>query len=325
MKRLATSIAALVVILFTLAQCAKPATTTTGTTTSTRPGTSTSAPPPVTSTAKPASTPVTSKQSTPAGPYGDLRYAVASFSMETWDPIKADGPNDSILLNQVYDWFFRMEAGKLAPSVIEKWDIAPDGLSWTFRVHQGIKFSDGTDLTAKDVKFSIDRYISKDALYANMRNAADRSEVVDNYTVRVYTKGSQPFLPFYMTDITPAQGIVTPADYITKNGVEYFMKNPMGSGPWKLTRYLPGDSVQYTAKDSNWRKVPAFKTLTISLVPEPATQVAMLKSGDIDVTGVSLEDAVNLEKLGYSAYPMVAGQSRLQFHGTLDPRAKGLP
>ncbi|MBI2957723.1 MAG: ABC transporter substrate-binding protein, partial [Chloroflexi bacterium] len=215
--------------------------------------------------------------------------------------------------------------GRLAPGVVEKWEIAPDGLSWTFQVRKGVKFHDGSDLTGKDVKFSIERYMGKDAIMANVRNAVQRVELVDNYTVRVFTNSPSPFLPSSMSDPTPSQGLVMPMDYINKNGLDYFMKNPNGSGPWKMTKYVPADSVQYTANENYWLRVPAFKTLTVVVVPDPATRVVMLKAGDLDVTNVSLDDTVALEKAGYTTYSLLAAQGAFLFHGTYDPRAKGLP
>ncbi|MBI2858824.1 MAG: ABC transporter substrate-binding protein [Chloroflexi bacterium] len=261
----------------------------------------------------------------PSGQYGDLKIAVVSFSSGTLDPIRADPQVASLLLVHVYDWMFRMEAGKLVPGIIEKWAPAQDGLSWTYNVRRGVKFQDGSDLTAKDVKFSIERYASKDALYSQFRNIIDHVDIVDDYTVRVFTKSPQPFLPTYSTDLSPASGLVMAADYFNKNGAEYAVQHPMGSGPWQFVKYTAGDSIQFAAKEKHWRQTPAFKTLNIILVPEASTRLAMVKTGEIDVTDVSLADSAALEKAGFTTYPMVAVQVRMNLEGTLDPRAKGMP
>ncbi len=306
------ALAILVVTAFVLHGCSRQATTQSTTTTTTSP-----------LATKSATTAAPSPQ--PTGQYGDLRYAIVTFGTGAQDPIKANPQDASSMLSQVYDLMFRMEGGKLSPGAIEKWEIAPDGLSWVYGVRKGIKFEDGSDLTAKDVKFSLERYMSKDATNRNMANMVDHVEMVDSYTVRIYTKGPQPFLPNYMTTTSRGQGLVMPMDYITKNGVDYFVKNPMGSGPWKFVSYVAGDSIKLTAKASHWRQTPAFKNLVIMVIPEPATRVAMLKAGNIDVTEVSMDSAVLLEKAGYTIYPMSGIQLSLQFKGTYEPRAKGMP
>ncbi|GEM_PF-4416674 len=307
-----------------VASCGKSTTTTPSQ--SSAPATKTSQP----ATTSASATATTTKPATsvaPTAPSGELRMAVVSFASEPIDPIKADAQGQNTFYStKIFDSLFTMVAGKIVGHVVEKWETAPDGLSWVYSIRKGIKFHDGTELTAKDVKFSIERYMSAAALSANIRNAVDRVDLVDTYTVRVYTKGKQPFLPSYQVPgIAPGQGMVMPMDYIGKNGLEYFLKNPMGSGPWRLTKYTAGDSYQMTANESYWGKVPAFKTLTVMVVPEATTRVAMLKGGNVDVTDVSLEDALALEKAGYLTYPMMATQLRLQFFGTLDPRGKNMP
>ena len=109
-----------------------------------------------------------------------------------------------------------------APEVVEKWELTPDGSSWIYHIHKGIKFHNGEDLKADDVKFSLDLYCSEDANYSDLRNAIERVEIVDDYTVRVYTNGPQPFLPQMSSWYPPAERMVTPKDYIEQNGMDYF-------------------------------------------------------------------------------------------------------
>ncbi|MBI2856724.1 MAG: ABC transporter substrate-binding protein, partial [Chloroflexi bacterium] len=160
---------------------------------------------------------------------------------------------------------------------------------------------------------------------SNLRVILDRVEQVDDYTVRVFTKTPQPYLPTFSSVNSPAQGQVMPKDYIEKNGAEYFSRNPVGAGPWRLTRVVSGDLIEYEAVTNHWRKTPAFKKLTLFQVPEASTRLAMLKTGEADAANVSLEDAVAMEKAGYSAVELFGEQPRGQFHGTYDPRAAGTP
>ncbi|MBI2859692.1 MAG: ABC transporter substrate-binding protein, partial [Chloroflexi bacterium] len=284
----------------------------------------TKAPTPTTTAPKATTTAAPKTTPTVSGPSGTLNVAVNTLGVGSMDPIKDDGPAATVM-GLMYDWMFRMVAGEIAPGIVEKWEIASDGLSWTFNVRRGVKFQDGTDVTANDVKFSIERYKAKEAYGSNVRTSVDRVELVDTYTLKVITTGPKPFLPTYLTDIAQVQGLVMPKDYFEKNGLDNFMQRPMGSGQFSFVKYVQGDSIQLTAKDSHWLGAPAFKTLNIVIIPDESTRVAMLKSGSADVIGVSLDNAVQLEKTGFTTYPMVASQARIQFHGTYDPRAKGMP
>ncbi|MBI2857358.1 MAG: hypothetical protein HYX95_03460, partial [Chloroflexi bacterium] len=196
--------------------------------------------------------------------------AIDSFGMaEIFDPIKSVGTAATdMFMAQIFDFMFNTEKGKLLPGIIERWEMAPDGLSWTYHVRKGIKFHNGDNLTARDVKFSLDRFASKDTTQSNLRVILDRVEQVDDYTVRVFTKTPQPYLPTFSSVNSPAQGQVMPKDYIEKNGPEYFSRNPVGAGPWRLTRVVSGDLIEYEAVTNHWRKTPAFKKLTLFQVPE---------------------------------------------------------
>lgn len=319
------------VITVMLGACAKPAATlpppapTTPVTTA-KPAPTTAKPAPSPSpTPAPAPKPTPAPTPSPTGPYGELRIGEIAFGAETWDPIAGDATASSVVASPVLGWMLSMEKGKVVPGIIEKWEPAADGLSWIYHVRRGVKFSNGDTLTAKDIKFSLDRYINKDARMAELRNAVDRVEVVDDYTVRIFTKGPQPFVPNYTIPNAPATGLVTPMDYFQKVGLEGFLKNPIGAGPWKLVKHVKGDSIEYEVNPNYWGKPPAFQKLTIMQVPEATTRIAMLKTGQVDVIPITLEDVQPLEQAGFKAYQLSGVAPRLQFIGTYDPRAKGMP
>src|SRR5882724_11524308 len=90
---------------------------------------------------------------------------------------------------------FDLENGGIGPGVAERWEQAADGKSWTFYLRKGLRFHNGDPVTAQDVKFSLERVMSPESISsgaAALRRAVDRIEVVDDLTVRVYTKGVIP-------------------------------------------------------------------------------------------------------------------------------------
>ncbi|MBI2859193.1 MAG: ABC transporter substrate-binding protein [Chloroflexi bacterium] len=264
---------------------------------------------------------------TPAGPYGELVIGVTSFGTER---LKLDSiSGDSLgLLAPLTDFLFWTESygGAQKPQLVEKWDISADGLSWTYNIRKGIKFHNGDTLTAKDVKFSIEQNLSKTAFFNNTNSSIESVEVVDDYTVRILTKGKQPLLPRIHTGTSPYQGIVVPKDYIDKNGWDYFEQHPVGTGPFKFVSRTLGDSFTYQAVDKHWRQTADFATLKVVMIPEEATRVAALKTGQIDVAeNLDFSNAIGLEKLGTKLLEVGQAASMIQLHGAYEPRAKGMP
>ncbi|MBI2958607.1 MAG: ABC transporter substrate-binding protein [Chloroflexi bacterium] len=262
---------------------------------------------------------------TPTGPFGTVKFGLASFGLEQFDPTKGAANEGLIMDAPILDPLLTLKGTAAAPGVADSWELAADGLSWVFRIRKGIKFHDGSDLTGKDVKFTIERYSSKDAYQVFLRNAVDNVVLVDDYTVRVNTKGPQPFLPLLMAYYYPAMGFVQPKDYIDKNGIDYFKANPVGSGPFKFVSHAQGDSLKFQAQDKHWRVVPKFKNLEILLIPEEATRIAGVKTGTLDVIDVGLDGAAQMEKDGLRTAKLASAQVYSLLWGAYVPEASSMP
>ncbi len=295
--------------------CAAPRTTT-------QPSPTTSGP----TTQAPTSAPTTTPGGAQKEPYGELRAAVTDMGKQSFDSITADASNNNFFVAPMYDALIRVSGASVVPGIAEKWEMAADGMSWQFQLRQGVKFHNGEELNADDIKFSMDRYIAPEAMYSQVRNMVERVEKIDDNTIRMYTKGPQPFLPQILSGMA---GIILdniqPKDYISQNGIEYFKQKPVGSGPYKYVRNVAGDFVEYQALDKHWRLTPSFRKLSMILVPEETTQVAMLKTGGVDVVIIDLESAAELEGLGFTTKVTTIEQPLVNFYGAYDSRAAGMP
>ncbi|MBI2857909.1 MAG: ABC transporter substrate-binding protein [Chloroflexi bacterium] len=312
MIRVRARILVLGLLLVLLASCspARSITTTTTTTTPSRTGT----------------TAATTTSAAPSGPYGTLRMAVSGFETERFDPTVVATGTVSTLLVEIFDYFVGIKAPNPAPSIAESWEMAPDALSWVFRIRKDVKFHNGDQLTAKDVKYSLDRYSSDQAFYSYLRNAIKSVDIIDDFTVRVNTKGPQPQLLVSLgAESASAYALIMPASYIEKNGLPYFEQHPIGTGPFKFVSHAPADAIEYEANTSYWGQVPAYKKLMVVQMPEEATRVAAMKTGALDVIDVSMDSAISLERSGFKTTTMSYMPIGFQFYHVFQPPAAGKP
>src|SRR4051812_25536183 len=197
---------------------------------------------------------------------GTLVFAVETLGAQTLDPILEGRPGNAVYQATMYDSLvgFDSKKGGLGPGVAEKWELSEDGLTWTFHLRPGKKFHNGDKLTAADVKFSLERQMSPESLSsakATLQKIIKGIEAADELTVKIQTNGPQIGLPSMLSRAVAPEGAVMPKNYIEKVGVEEFRKKPIGSGPWKFVRNVPGDRIEFEAVDyPHWRGTPHFKT-----------------------------------------------------------------
>ena len=169
----------------------------------------------------------------------------------------------------------------MAPCLAESWRESPDGLTYEFKLREGLRFHNGDSFTAEDVKFSFHRYRGTAAKLLHERVKA--VEVVDPHRVRFVLQAPWPdFLTFYATPATGAAWVV-PKKHIEKVGEESFKKHPIGLGPYRFVRMTPGVELVLEANEQYWRKKPSVKRIVIKGIPDRTTRLAMLKTGEADI------------------------------------------
>ncbi len=187
-----------------------------------------------------------------------------------------------MLLYALHDALVKpMPEKAMTPSLAESWTASADGLVYEFTLRRGATFHNGEPVTSDDVKFSFERYRGISAKALKDRVAA--IETPDARRVRFRLKQAWPdFMAFYATPATGAAWIV-PRKYVEKVGEDGFKKAPIGAGPYKLASFTPGVEMVLDAFDGYWRKTPSVKRLVFKAIPDPATRLAMLKRGEVDV------------------------------------------
>ena len=233
-----------------------------------------------------------------------LRYAAGSFGEESMDPTRTSISASLGLVGPLWDWLTEIDAaGKLTPGLALSWKAGADGKSWTFKLRPGVKFHDGSEMTAEDVQFTLmegfRRPKAKASRVRQFRKGIKDVQVVDRHTVTVVTARPWPTFPYDMSFQPGIEGIVLPKAYIEKVGWDGFAQKPVGTGPWKFVKHEVGNFIEFEAVKDHWRASPNFDRLRTVLVKEAATRVAMLKTGQVDVARISLDEVQDVSKAGF--------------------------
>ncbi|MCB1456719.1 MAG: ABC transporter substrate-binding protein [Nitratireductor sp.] len=184
---------------------------------------------------------------------------------------------DEIVYANVFEGLTRIGSkGEILPALAESWDISEDGKTYTFRLHTGVKFHDGTDFDASDVKFSIDRARAEDSTNAQkgLFKAIENVEVVDPATVKVTL--SSPAGNFLFNMGWGDAVIVAP------ESADGNKENPVGTGPFKFSNWAKGSAIEIVRNDAYWGKPVALAKATFRIIPDASAAIAALQAGDVD-------------------------------------------
>lgn len=196
------------------------------------------------------------------------------------DPHVAAGAEEWALLRAVYDSLvYADENLQPQPELAESWEANPQSDEWTFFLRKGVKFHHGREFDAGDVVFSFRRVLDP-AVASPARSVFGMVvavEEVDKYTVRF--KLNAPFSEFPLLCGGSFQAKIAPRD------IPDLGKTVSGTGPFRLAEFIPGDHVTLKRFDGYWRNgEPWLDEVQVLFLPEEATQLAGIMSGDLDVS-----------------------------------------
>jgi len=184
---------------------------------------------------------------------------------------------DEVVYANLFEGLTRIdENGAVQKGLAEDWTISADGLTYTFKLHSGVKFQDGTAMDSADVKFSLDRARAADSTNAQ-KGLFEGIESVDTPDpLTVVVKLSHPD-GLFLWKMGWGDAVIVAPETAGNN-----KSHPVGTGPFRFVEWKKGDSVRLERWEGYWGKKPALRTVTFKFVSDPSAQVAALMAGDID-------------------------------------------
>jgi peptide/nickel transport system substrate-binding protein len=213
--------------------------------------------------------------------------------------------------NMLYDGLTKLDLSKadvnpaVVPGLAEAWTANATATQWDFTLRQGVTFTDGTPWNADAALFNIERYVNDKDAYST---PGLRSQVglllqgvkaytkTGAYAIRLTLAGPDAHLPEDLTTVYMASPTAVKA-----SGLEGFAKQPVGTGPFKLSRLVSGQSLTMVPNEKYWGPKAKLDQLIVKPLADPAARVAALRSGDANfINYVPPDDVPSLKGAGYS-------------------------
>jgi peptide/nickel transport system substrate-binding protein len=212
----------------------------------------------------------------------DLRIG-AQVEPTSIDPHFANvDTNNAMALHVFSPLVVRNERLEPQPGLAASWRMV-DELTWEFRLREGVRFHDGSELTAEDVRFSIERAgtvpNSPASLSVYIRQITG-IEVVDRHTIRLRTATVFPLMPIFMGTFVivsrqAATGLTT-EDFNAGRGM-------VGTGPYRFAGWQRGERLNLERASAYWGPAPEVERVTFRFIPNPAARLSALLAGDVDM------------------------------------------
>lgn len=183
--------------------------------------------------------------------------------------------------DHVFETLVTMDAdSRVIPGLAESWTLV-NNLTWEFKLRKGVKFHDGSEMTAEDVSWSMDRpatIVGSPGKFDVYTKAIINKKIIDPYTIRFTTK--EPY-PLMLADLTSIYIVSKKATTGLSSDDFSSGKGMVGTGRFKFVKFLRDDRLELERNDSYWGTKPAWSKVTLRFIPNGATRLAALLAGDV--------------------------------------------
>ncbi|TWT24357.1 nickel ABC transporter substrate-binding protein [Planomicrobium sp. CPCC 101110] len=208
-------------------------------------------------------------------------------------------PSQLIAQSMIYEPLVSYEdGGKIKPHLAESWSVSEDGLEYTFKLREGVKFTDGSSFNAEIVKKNFDAVMKNKSSHSwlGVINVLEKTEVVDELTFKLTL--SEPYYPA-IQDLA----LVRPVRFLGESGfpedgdTSKGITEPVGTGPWVLEDYKKDEYATFTRNPDYWGESPELEKVTIKIIPDAETRVLAFEKGELDL--IYGEGAISMDSFNY--------------------------
>ncbi len=246
-----------------------------------------------------------------------LVFAINNLGAETWWP--QDISQNKYITSNLGDPLIRLAAPySLEPALATGWSMSEDWLSYSFPLRAGVVFHDGSPLTPDDVMFTFaPANVEKFVGFSAIKGGNLVSIEAQGSTVVMHLKSPVPAL----MDNYISRASIWPKAYVERFGIEGFNKRPVGAGPFRFVEHVKGQHVKLAAWERYYGDQPQVKEITFRVIPEAATRIAMLRTGEADITYNEIGATTGeLKKYAMRGQPYgQPAQAALIFNSLLNP------
>lgn len=256
------------------------------------------------------------------GSGGDAKDQSLTIGMDyvtqNYDPISATATADYTYWRFVYDTLVSTDDGTPKPWAAESF-TAIDAQHWRFKLREGVTFTNGEPLDAEAVRYTFQRALDDKKTPWRVRiEALQRMAIVDPLTIDFFLStpvGNWPTRTSVVWLVPPKYTQENPDALVTK---------PVGTGPFTVDSFSPGESVALSPNKDFWGTVPTLRSVELRAIPEDSTRISALMAGDVDVAYRVLPDfAEQVENGGKKLVSVPSGQSaNIFFQTTTDTPLK---
>ena len=217
----------------------------------------------------------------------------SDLSAASLDPLRLSSDSDDSVASGIYDPLINRlgSKGELTPWLADSWEPSSELKTWTFHLHRGITFQDGTPFNAGAVVFNLQRHVDPTNRSSSLGNAIviDAVSATDDSTVVVKLK--TPWVDFPQT-LTSGYGFIASPAAIKRYGGDYG-KHPVGTGPFAMQEWMPGDHIKATKHRNYWKQpYPYLDSVTWRFIPDPDARYDALRAGHIEVLQTATAEQV---------------------------------
>jgi len=249
--------------------------------------------------------------------------AVKTFKVATGKQVHPAAPWETsdgslFILSVVGEWLtFLNPDGTLAPRIATSWKSSNNAKTWTFKIRKGVKFNDGTPLTADDIVYTFTSIFSaktsrSKGIFEGIMDV-NGCKKVDNETVKFDLLASSGNFPFTVSSVSYGMCIIKKG----ADGGVAWTKDMVAAGPWKMVSYKEFEKTVFERNPHYWDASfkPNFERMELTQFTSAATALPQLKTGKLDaVAALEASDALSLDKTKFTLLTTKAGAGFAHVH-----------